>query len=279
MFFILSVLPVSYWLVYRNHDKVLRLRSVRKVIGIFLLLLVMVPVSAQQKFTLGDMEKMATTGNLGLKSADVVVEQSRAREKEAFTHYFPNIKSGVTTFYSPQGLLGKDIPKLFGLSSLKTGVMGDVTAIQPIYSGGQITNSNKLAKIGTNSDLLQRDETLRNLHLQIRENFWSLYILQEKLKTLNALDSMTSRLYTEVQHTVKAGVAMANDLLRVKLRRDEITSQRLQLNDGIRTYKSLLNQLMGRKDDDFDIILPPTSELSPADEYVDHELADRKSVV
>lgn len=277
MFFILSVLPVSYWLVYRNHDKVLRLRSVRKVIGIFLLLLVMVPVSAQQKFTLGDMEKMATTGNLGLKSADVVVEQSRAREKEAFTHYFPNIKSGVTTFYSPQGLLGKDIPKLFGLSSLKTGVMGDVTAIQPIYSGGQITNSNKLAKIGTNSDLLQRDETLRNLHLQIRENFWSLYILQEKLKTLNALDSMTSRLYTEVQHTVKAGVTMANDLLRVKLRRDEITSQRLQLNDGIRTYKSLLNQLMGRKDDDFDIILPPASELSPADEYVDHELAVRNT--
>lgn len=142
---------------------------------------------------------------------------------------------------------------------------------------GQITNSNKLAKIGTNSDLLQRDETLRNLHLQIRENFWSLYILQEKLKTLNALDSMTSRLYTEVQHTVKAGVTMANDLLRVKLRRDEITSQRLQLNDGIRTYKSLLNQLMGRKDDDFDIILPPASELSPADEYVDHELAVRNT--
>ncbi|MCI1741779.1 MAG: efflux RND transporter permease subunit [Prevotella sp.] len=273
MFFILSVLPVSYWLVYRNHDKVLRFRSVRKVIGILLLLLVMVPVSAQQKFTLGDMEKMAATSNLSLKSADVVVEQSRAREKEAFTHYFPSVKSGVTTFYSPQGLLGKDVPKLFGLSSLKTGVMGDVTAVQPLYSGGQITNSNQLAKIGTNSDLLQRDETLRNLYLQIRENFWSLYILREKLKTLAALDSMTSRLYTEVQHTVKAGVTMGNDLLRVKLRRDEITSQRLQLDDGIKNCKSLLNQLMGRKDDDFDIILPPASELSPADEYVDHELA------
>jgi len=49
----------------------------------------------------------------------------------------------------------------------------------------------------------------------------------------------------DVETAVKAGVAMNNDLLQVKLRQNEIASQRLKLNNGQALVKMLLAQFCG----------------------------------
>lgn len=145
--------------------------------------------------------------------------------------------------------------------------------LQPIFQGGQIYNSNKLAKLGVEVTKLQADNSEKDLMVLIEKDFWELYILQESKKTIEVLDSMTLELHNEVKNAVENGVTTKNELLRVELRRSEIASQRLQLDNGIKILKSLLSQLMGISNTDFNITENVQTDVNPMSEYVDSKSA------
>ena len=46
------------------------------------------------------------------------------------------------------------IPGLLELSMMDDGLLGGVTAIQPVFAGGQIVNGNKLADLGARGEPL-----------------------------------------------------------------------------------------------------------------------------
>lgn len=275
MFFILSVLPVAYWIVFRNHDKTnkMKINLNKSSIIVFVSLLIAMPMFSQASYTLDQMKLKAKENNVSIKSVMLSIEQSTEKEKEAFTHYFPKIEANGVGFSSPQGLLGKDLPLAMGLPAMKNGIIADVTAVQPIFQGGQIYNSNKLSKLGTDISKLQADDFQKDIMLLIEKNFWTLYILEENLKTINTLDSMTSKLYQEVKNSVDAGVTTKNELLQVELRQSEIASKRSQVNNGIKTYKSVLSQLMGMNNSHFKIITDKNYAINPIAEYMDSKTA------
>lgn len=219
------------------------------------------------------MKAKAKENNLDIRSIKLSVEESSEKEKEAFTHFFPVAEAQGIGFHSPNGLLGKEIPQLFGLPAMRNGISGGITVVQPIFQGGEIYQSNHLAKVGTEISRLQAANSEKELLLLIDRNFWNLYILQENIKTINLLDSMTNKLYEEVYNAVKAGISIKNEQLRVQLRKDEIASQKLQINNAIHTYKSVLSQLMGIKNTDFELNAEEEQATSPAIEYVDHSNA------
>jgi outer membrane protein TolC len=78
--------------------------------------------------------------------------------------------------------------------------------------------------------------------------FWQLASLQEKMKTIEAVDTLLRDIYKDVDVAVRAGVAMRNDLLQVQLRQNDIESQRLKLQNGISIVKLLLSQYCGLRD-------------------------------
>ncbi len=273
MFFIITVLPVAYWLVYRNHDNIKKMRLHKASIIMAVCLLFSVSAFSQNTFTLEQMKEMAAKNNLSLQAAKLSIEQSKEKESEAFTHYFPNVQAGAIAFHSSDGLLDKGISQAFGLPAMNNGLITDITAIQPIFQGGEIYNSNKLAKLGTEINKLQVSDSKKDILLQVESNFWQLYILQENEKTLNLLDSLTSSLWREVSNAVKAGLTNRNELLQVELRQSEIASQRLQLDNSIQTYKSVLAQLIGLKDTDFSINVGTKESINPLNEYVDTKAA------
>lgn len=273
MFFIISVLPVAYWLVYRNHDKIPKMRLHKSAIITVVSLLFSVSVFSQNTFSLKQMKEMAAKNNLTLQASKLTIDQSKEKEAETSTLYFPNVEAKATAFHSPNGLLGKDISQTFGLPAMKNGLVTDMTAIQPIFQGGTIYNSNKLAKLNTEVNSLQINDSRKEILLQVESNFWQLYILQENKRTLNLLDSLTNNLHHEVANAVKAGITNRNELLRVELRQSEIASQHLELDNGIKTYKSVLAQLIGLKNTDFNIDTEAKQTINPLDEYVDAETA------
>lgn len=275
MFFILPVLPLSYWLVYRNHDKTKRMNlKIKKAPVIVVIgLLLSVQGFAQETYTLDQMKAKAVENNVSLKAVRLSIEQSKAKTSEAFTNYFPHVEASGIDFHAPDGLLGKDISQTFGLPAMRNGLVTDVTALQPIFQGGQIYNSNKLAKLGVEVTKLQADNSEKDLMVLIEKDFWELYILQESKKTIEVLDSMTVELHNEVKNAVENGVTTKNELLRVELRRSEIASQRLQLDNGIKILKSLLSQLMGISNTDFKITENVQTDVNPMSEYVDSKSA------
>jgi outer membrane protein TolC len=221
----------------------------------------------------------ALHNNITIRSAKYNIDAARQQRKEAFTKYFPSVSGTGLWFNANKGMaqttinpsagispelgaaLAQSLPQEalaalgnpVSISMMKNGTIGSLTALQPVFAGGQIINSNKLAKVG---------EDVRRLQLQLSENevektaeqyFWQLASMQEKMKTIEAVDTLLAGIHKDVDVAVRAGLIMPNDLLQVQLRQNDIKSQRLKLNNGISIVRLLLSQYCGLRDTSFAI--------------------------
>ena len=102
----------------------------------------------QRTLSLEECREMALENNAKMKNARLDVEGAREGKKEAFTKYFPNVSAVGTAFKANHGMMDMSvIPGLLELSMMDDGLLGGVTAIQPVFAGGQIVNGNKLADL------------------------------------------------------------------------------------------------------------------------------------
>ena len=120
--------------------------------------------AAQQTYTLDQLKQLAVENNYNLRSARNAIQQSKEQKSEAFTKYFPTVSAVGAGITMNKYLLEADLSLPDGLASqlppavsaalptnvafMKNGVFGSVSAIQPVFMGGQIINGNKLAKAG-----------------------------------------------------------------------------------------------------------------------------------
>lgn len=157
------------------------------------------------------------------------------------------------------------------ISMMKNGTIAGITAVQPVFAGGQIVNGNKLAKVGEEVSSLQLELSENEVVTTVEQYYWQLVAMQEKVRTLNAVDSLLSSIHKDVDVAVRAGVTLNNDLLQVQLRQNDVESQHVKLMNGISIVKMLLAQYCGlassRTDDgmaDFNVELPDIGK-SPLD--------------
>ena len=120
-----------------------------------------------------------------------------------------------------------------------------VSAIQPVFAGGQIINSNKLAKTAVEASVLQLDVTTDNVELETEIYFWKIVSLKEAEKTINIIDTLLQSLHKDVSLAVKSGITTQNDLLTVQLKQNELQSKRLQVENGIKLSCMALCQYIG----------------------------------
>ena len=219
-------------------------------------------------YTLDQLKDSALHNNIAIRSAKYGVEAAQQQRKEAFTKFFPNVSGTGLWFNANKGMAKMDIdpsgiisPELgaslaqmlpaealaamsnpISMSMMKNGTIGSLMAVQPVFAGGQIINGNKLAKVGEEVNQLQLQLSKNEVEKTVEQYFWQLASLQEKMKTINAVDTLLTDIYKDVDVAVRAGVAMRNDLLQVQLRRNDIESQRLKLQNGISIVKQLLGQ-------------------------------------
>ncbi len=66
---------------------------------------------------------------------------AREGRKEALTHYFPTVSASGAGFMADKGMISLDIAPGMGMSMMKNGIVGGVTATQPVFAGGQIANA------------------------------------------------------------------------------------------------------------------------------------------
>lgn len=244
--------------------------------------------AAQTSYTLEQILNIARMHNITLRNAYHAYDAAIEQRKEAFTKYFPSISGTGLWFNANKGMaqttvtpsemispeMGAGLAQMFpaealaalanpvSISMMKNGTIGSLMAVQPVFAGGQIVNANRLAKVG---------EDVANLQLQLSENevektaeqyFWQIVTLQEKMKTVAAVEAMLADIHKDVDVAVRAGVALRNDLLQVDLRQNEVESQKLKLQNGINIVKLLLAQYCGLSSSDFTI---HSSELLSSD--------------
>jgi outer membrane protein TolC len=233
--------------------------------------------AAQQTYTLQQLKDSALHNNIAIRNARHSIDAAQQQRKEAFTKYFPNVsgtglwfnanKSMAQTTVNPSEMISPELGATLAqmlpaealaslanpisISMLKNGTVGSLMAVQPVFAGGQIINGNRLAKVGEDVSRLQLQLSENEVEKTAEQYFWQLASLQEKMKTVQAVDTLLRDIYKDVEVAVRAGLAMRNDLLQVQLRQNDIQSQRLKLQNGISIVRLLLSQYCGLRDTSF----------------------------
>ncbi len=204
------------------------------------------PIFSQNNrvYTLEECIGEVVNKNLTLRNADNQIVMSEQQRKEAYTQYFPTVSATGGGFVANKGLIEMNMVGM-GMSMAKDGVVAGVTAMQPLFAGGQIVNGNKLAKIGVEVSRLQRNLSQNEVVLRTEQYYWQMVLLKEKLHTLDQLDRQLDRVQQDAQNAVEAGVRNRNDLLQVQLRRNEVSTSRIQVANALSVSGDLLAQMMG----------------------------------
>ena len=270
----------------------------KKFLALFAGLTAITFCEAQSTYTLEQMLDSARQNNIALRDAQYDLEAARQQRKEAFTKFFPSISGIGAWFNADKGMAKMDVnlgemitPELgatlatvfpvealaalsnpISMSMMKNGTIAGVNATQPIFAGGQIVNGNRLAKVGEEVANLQMQLTENEMELTTQQYFWQIISLQEKLKTIGAVEAMLNDIHKDVDVAVRAGLAIRNDLLQVELRQNEVESQRLKLNNGLSLVRLLLAQYCGLHDTAF-ILIPNTDDVAMLPMKEDHEQA------
>ena len=233
--------------------------------------------ASAQTYTLEQILDSARHNNIAIRSAKYNIEAAQQQRKEAFTKYFPNVSGTGLWFNANKGMaettlnlsenispeLGASLAQMFppealaalanpiSISMMKNGTIGSLMAVQPVFAGGQIINGNKLAKVGEDVSRLQMQLSENEVEKTTEQYFWQLASMQEKMKTIEAVETLLSDIHKDVDVAVRAGVAMRNDLLQVQLRQNEVESQKLKLQNGLSLVRMLLSQYCGLRDTSF----------------------------
>jgi len=255
---------------------------------------------AQESYSLEQILDSARHNNITLRNAQRSVDAAEQQRKEAFTKYFPTVSGTGLWFNANKSMAKKDInisdyitPEIaagiaqsgilpaealaslgqpISIELMKKGVMGSVVAMQPVFAGGQIINGNKLAKVGEDVSRLQLQLSENEVEKTAEQYYWQIVSLEEKLKTVNAVETLLKDINKDVTIAVKAGVALRNDLLQVELRQNDVESQKLTLNNNISILRMLLAQYCGLQSTNFNLDYNPEVQ-SPLLEKQDHQQA------
>lgn len=253
---------------------------------------------AQHTYTLEQLLDSARSHNIALRNGQRDIEAAQEQRKEAFTKFFPTVSAtgawfnanksmaqtelDLTPYITPE--LGATLAQLLpaetlvalsspmSISMMKHGTIASITAIQPVFAGGQIINGNKLAKIGEEVSRLRQQLSEDEVETTAEQYFWQLVTLEEKQRTIATVEEMLADIHKDVNLAVEAGLTLRNDLLKVELRQNEVESQKVKIQNGMALVKMLLAQYCGLRDTSFTLRYT-TEALSPLSIKRDHQQA------
>lgn len=278
MVFLVLILPVAYWLIFKRVDKRKerkRLKVSSKIriikpalITIILLLGLNIYASAQNKYTLEQCKTLALQNNTLVRNGNLEIEASQQVKKSAFTNYFPKISATAMAFRFNDPLVnikipGGNLPVYDGdpahlgiatqfayfpglsMSFMDKVNIGAVTAVQPLFAGGRIINGNKLARLGVDVNkgrlLLSQNEVL----LKTEEQYWLIVSLHEKMKTLHLVEQLLDTIKKQANDAWVVGLINRNDVLKVTIKQSEMHINRIKLDNGVKLATMAFCQNIG----------------------------------
>ena len=231
--------------------------------------------------TLEECRELALRNNAKVKIAEGNAEAATQTRREAFTKYFPTVTARGDGFWSNRHVIDYDILDLATLKMIKRGIGASVTAVQPVFAGGQIVNGNRLASVGESAAKLERQASVDDVIITVEQYYWQLVTYKEKKKTLESVISLVDTIASQVGTALKAGIVTRNDLLKVELRKNDLKATMVDLDNGISLCQMVLGQYVGPDGTPVDVAAPELGDdvpPYPADIYVAPQEALRSTV-
>lgn len=238
----------------------------------FCLLQCPLALASQEILSLDSCLSYAKQRNCTIQSAQLDVAVSRELKKQMLWLYFPQVGLSGFAFGSAKHLIELDVREVSNSQGMKDflaelfnilkendpestvdpiirkvrwGVSAQAQAVQPLYWGGQIVNANKLAKLSIEASQLKQEVSERDVLQEVTETYWLVSGLKEKQATVDKVEALLDTISEVAQVAYNNGLATSNDLLRVKLKQNEIQTTALKLKNGIELASRFLCHMIG----------------------------------
>lgn len=234
-------------------------------------LFVFTALSQAEVLSLDSCIEHAKQHNCTIQSANLNVAISQEVKKQMLWKYFPQVNLNGMAYGAINPLVDIDIldasknglgeilkdildfiksvdPNVNISSELKLlrwGVSAQAQAVQPIYWGGKIVTANKLAKLGIDASKLQAEVSERDVLQEVTETYWLVSGLQQKRHSVDKARTLLDSVDMVVNTAFNHGLVTRNDILKVQLKRNEIETKAMQLENGIHIASRMLCHLVG----------------------------------
>ncbi len=248
-------------------------------VACFILLMCVSTLSNAQTYSLDSCLQLALENDAVIKNARIDMQMADEDSKYALTKYFPTVSAKAVGFVASDhlikteipitslsggnsilGISGSEIDVIYNLNIIRQGTIGAITAIQPIYAGGQIINGNRLAALQQEVRRLQYEMTCDEVLQNVEDYYWQMVSVHSNIQALDAADELLDSLEDMVRQFYDAGLATSSDMLTVELKRQETTSLRIKVENGLELLRLVLAQLTGSSMDSFNVELPDLLE-------------------
>ncbi len=243
-----------------------------------------------QTLSLGQCLELARQNNRTLQNAALEIQMATEQRKEAYTKYFPDIQANVLAFRAFEDMVKGDgtipmeiaainpdlaayVGAPFSYGEFNRAYTVSLSLVQPLYAGGQIRAGNRLARIGQEAVALQLKMKEKEVLQKVTECYWQIATVKYNLSTIEAAEKQVDAVYNLVNQYVNAGVTTKNDLLKVRLRQQELASNRLKLENAEHVLLLLLAQQIGMAGQQIDINAESLQPQNPAEVCVATEEA------
>jgi len=130
----------------------------------------------------------------------------------------------------------------FGFKNIYTANIG---MIQPIYTGGKIKQLNNLAQQGEDLMQTKKQITEHEVIYETDEYYWKVISLQEKLLLTQSYINRIERLIVDLNNYYDEGIITNNDLLKAKVKLNEVELKKLRVENGLQMARMALNHVIG----------------------------------
>lgn len=238
------------------------------------LALLSVTASAQRTLSADECASLALANNVRMKNAANNIKAAEETRKEAFTKYFPTLSASGGGFIADKALMKMNVAEGMSMSLMKNGVVGGVTAQMPLFTGGRILNSNKLAAVNREVSLLQHKQSENEVRLTATTYFWQIVMVKEKLKTILTGERQLADFAKDAEAAVSAGISDRNDMLQVRLRRNENLTDSIKAANMLNLSRKMLAQYIGLNGDSIDVDMTLDGRLPAPPEQLYRSPAD-----
>jgi outer membrane protein TolC len=192
----------------------------------------------KQIITLEKYQDMAIANNQELHKIQFESEYAHQESKAAFTKYFPKISASgaiANTGILPGLTTPISILPLTYQSNGASVVM--LNATQPLFTGGRIINGNKLAITSAKASDYKLQIKRNEIYAEAEKKYRQFQLLEDKKETVMSYEKMLDSLYSQVSQAFELGISSKSDFLRTKLKKEEISVQKSQLNKMLEIAK------------------------------------------
>ena len=237
----LVVIPILYSLFFRKNSR----KKPAPNAALLLPLLLLAPATAQaQTLTIDEARSQALAHNKDIAKAEAQRTMADYERKAAKSYFFPRIDLSaggiLSTADGDLSFMGVQID--YNLHELFT---AGLSLQQPLYMGGKITASYRMASLYNDMARQQQALTEQEVIVKTDEAFTNVVRAEEMVDVAKAYQTLLNELERQVDAAVRHGMSVRNDLLKVQVKANEAELSRTQADNAVTLARMSLCHILG----------------------------------